>query len=81
MEYIFKRKPRKCTKCNFIPVGNILYGYPYFEDEKLQEDIACAIIVLGGCCTPVISVSPTRKFLNCGIGVFYEKDYIKIIGN
>ena len=70
----FKYKPRKCPNCGFKPLGNILYGYPIF-DEKLKKDLESGKVVLGGCC--IGGLDPAWQCSKCESVFYREKDYIQ----
>jgi len=67
---IFKKKPRKCPKCDSKTVARILYGMPAFSPE-LEKDLEYGKIVLGGC---VINPDdPTWSCVKCGTNMYRER--------
>ena len=71
-EYTYKRKPRKCPKCGFSPVADILYGYVQFnneeDEEKFREEEKAGKFVLGGCC--IGNNDPQWQCSRCGIELY-----------
>ncbi len=67
-----KRKPIKCPICGFKPVGTILSGLPAF-DEKMEKDIECGKIIIGGCL--VTDNQPQWACKACGTEFIREVDY------
>jgi hypothetical protein len=43
------RKPKKCPKCGYEKIAEILWGNPAWS-KKLEKDLAAGKVALGGCC-------------------------------
>lgn len=67
------RKPRKCPACGFAPVGEILYGFPYY-DEQMQADVDAGKVIIGGCEMPVHKdgewSAPWWQCSQCGCDIY-----------
>jgi hypothetical protein len=67
------RKPRKCPACGFAPVGEILYGFPNY-DEQMQADMDAGKIIIGGCFMPEYEngkwSAPWWQCSRCGCGIY-----------
>ena len=70
------RKPVKCPRCGFSPVGSILYGYPFFS-EKLQAELQSGKTVLGGCELPLNDslecIGPCWECSKCGCQIYRRR--------
>jgi hypothetical protein len=74
----FKRKPRKCPKCNSKRIASILYGMPAYS-EKLESDMQEGNIVLGGCC--IEDGAPNWVCADCDTALFkYDEDENDLYG-
>ena len=73
-ELIVGKKPEICPSCGFYPVGEIIYGYPVW-DEVQQRGVEEGSIIIGGCC--MFDGQPQWACKNCGCEFRVEGEEIE----
>ena len=70
-KYEYKRKPRKCPKCDSKRIATILWGMPAYS-KKLESDMQDGKIVLGGCCIEI--GDPKWQCADCDTEFFKDNE-------